>query len=144
MRGMMRSLSMLFAVPLLLAGFVTLAQELSGIPDEPAGFTIRGDLDAGRSAYLEKCASCHGENGDGNGKIKLKPPARDLRDRDRMDRRSDWEIFVVIRDGGKKYGMSPQMIPWGSMLSEQELQDLTAFVRSLSAAGETGDPASGS
>lgn len=107
------------------------AQELEDIPPAPEGFTLVGDPEAAREEYQKKCAICHGENGDGKGRLTLDPPARDLRDRERMGRRSDWEIYVVIRDGGKKHGLSPQMIPWGGLLTEQELHDMTAFIRSL-------------
>lgn len=102
------------------------------VPPPPEGFEVRGDAEAGKAVYLKKCALCHGENGDGKGRIKLDPPARDLRDEERMDKRTDWEIYLVIRDGGKALGLSEKMLPWGDLVSEQELHDLTAFIRTLS------------
>ena len=40
----------------------------------------------------------------------------------------------MIRDGGKVLGLSEKMLPWGKLVSEQELHDLTVFIRSLSEA----------
>ncbi len=106
-------------------------EEEVSAPAPPADFELRGEAAAGKPVYLKKCALCHGENGNGVGKIKIDPPARDLRDRERMSQRSDWEIYVVIRDGGKVLGLSELMLPWGGQVSDQDLHDLTAFVRTL-------------
>lgn len=106
------------------------------VPPPPADWELRGDAAAGEPVFLKKCALCHGDNGDGQGRIKLDPPARDLRDREHMSQRSDWEIFLVIRDGGKALGLSEKMLPWGNLASEQELHDLTAFIRKLSVKAE--------
>lgn len=105
------------------------------MPPPPAGFAIHGKPEAGRAVFLKRCAVCHGETGDGKGRVKLDPPARDLGDGERMSRRSDWEIYLVIRDGGKALGLSEKMLPWGNLVSEQELHDLVAFVRTLARHG---------
>lgn len=105
--------------------------EVVTTPPPPAGFTL-GDVARGRERFLKTCASCHGEDGSGHGRVKTDPPARDLRDPALMDRRSDWEIFLVIRDGGKARGLSPKMLPWGKILSDDQIRDLAAFVRTLS------------
>jgi mono/diheme cytochrome c family protein len=107
------------------------AGEAVEAPPTPAGFAL-GDAARGRERFLKTCASCHGEDGSGHGRIRTDPPARDLRDAALMDRRSDWEIFLVIRDGGKARGLSPKMLPWGKILSDDQIRDLAAFVRSLS------------
>lgn len=117
---------------LLILGAAAAAAQEAAIPPPPEGFEIHGDAAAGKAAYLKKCALCHGDNGDGNGRIKLEPPARDLRDKERMGRRSDWEIYLVIRDGGKALGLSEKMLPWRDLVSEQELHDLTVYIRTLS------------
>jgi len=101
----------------------------------PEGFVLNGDAEAGRAVFLKKCVVCHGEQGDGQGRITTDPPVRDLRDRDYMRRRSDWEILLVIRDGGPAIGQSEKMLAWGKLLSEQELHDLVVYVRSLSEGG---------
>ncbi len=121
------------------SGSAAPAEESPAVPPPPEGFSIHGDAEAGRAEFLKKCAVCHGENGDGNGRIRLDPPARDLRDGERMGRRSDWELYLVIRDGGKVLGLSEKMLPWGNLVSEQELHDLVAFVRSLASGSAASD-----
>ena len=49
-------------------------------------------------------------------------------------RRSDWEIYLTVRDGGQVIGLSPKMFGWGKALSDQEIRDMSAFVRSLAPA----------
>lgn len=129
------------AVPLPPAG--TRAQEAVEVPPPPEGFSL-GDPERGRELFVKKCATCHGEDGSGQGRIKTDPPARDLRDPERMEERSDWEIYLVIRDGGKALGLASTMFPWGNLLEEQEMRDLAAFVRSLSSAQARRAPSRGS
>ena len=101
----------------------------------PEGFALHGDVERGRALFARSCSVCHGASGDGHGKLKLDPPARDLTDAERMAAVSDWGIYRVIRDGGAAVGLSSKMIPWGSTLSEEQLQDLATFVRSLATKG---------
>lgn len=121
-------------------GEVPSPEEENPFPPAPEGFSLEdADPEQGREIFLRSCASCHGEDGSGDGRIETDPPARDLRDPERMERFTDWQILSVIRDGGKPYGLSKRMIPWGSMLDDRELRDVTAFVRSLS----SGEPEDG-
>lgn len=124
-------------------GEVPALEEETPFPPVPEHFSLEdADPETGREIFVRSCASCHGEDGSGDGRIETDPPARDLRDPERMDRLSDWQILSVIRDGGKPYGLSERMIPWGSMLDDDELRDVAAFVRSLSSrpAEDSGPP----
>jgi len=100
------------------------------IPPPPAGFTIDGEPGRGREIFLKRCATCHGEHGDGKGRIRVKPPPRNFRDTAYMKTRSDWQLYLIIREGGPAVGMARTMLPWRS-LSEQELYDLVAYIRRL-------------
>ncbi|HEV2845735.1 MAG TPA: cytochrome c, partial [Thermoanaerobaculia bacterium] len=80
----------------------------------------------------KSCALCHGATGNGRGTLPLNPPPADLRAV--TGKRSDWEIYVVIRDGGPALGLSKQMLGWSKTLSDQEIRDTAAYVRSLAAA----------
>jgi mono/diheme cytochrome c family protein len=110
----------------------------AGGEEAPAGFALAGDAERGRAIFAKSCAICHGVDGSGHGRIALDPPARDLRDASRMEKRSDWEVYRVIRDGGKILDLSPRMVPWGSILDDQEIHDVGAYVRFL-AEGDAGD-----
>ena len=106
------------------------------------------DLASGKETFLKYCASCHGEDGKGNGPaaIALKPPPSDL-------------TTLSARHGGKypagyvgvlvKFGRnlaahgSLDMPVWGSRFKELEpvrdptgqlhIDDVVAYIRSLQA-----------
>ncbi len=101
--------------------------------------SIAGDVEAGQALFRSMCASCHGENGDGNGpaaeQLVLKP--RDFAlaafkfDTDaNWVRGADEDLANVIRNGAAAYGGSAMMAPW-TRLSEQEIMGLIRFIRSL-------------
>lgn len=109
------------------------------VPPEPSGFRLNGDAKRGQAAYLKRCAVCHGEAGDGRGKLaaSLDPKPTDFTAPGVFARRSDWEIYLTVRDGGQVIGLSPKMFGWGKTLSDQEIRDMSAFVRSLAPASPT-------
>lgn len=101
-------------------------------PPEPSGFKLNGDAQRGKPLYSKRCALCHGATGDGRGTLPIKPPPADLRAV--TPKRSDWELYVVVRDGGPALGLSKQMLGWSKILSDQEIRDTAAYVRSISPA----------
>jgi mono/diheme cytochrome c family protein len=100
-------------------------------PPAPEGFALDGDLERGRELFVKHCAVCHGERGEADGKLSphLKPPPGNLPER--VGERSDWELFLVVRDGGQAVGRSPVMVGFGERLDEQALVDVASFARSL-------------
>ncbi len=84
--------------------------------------------------YGAYCASCHGARGDGDGPLAgaLDPRPAKHSDHDAMQALSDEYLFRVIQGGGSAVGKSPLMAPWGGSLSDQQIRDLVAFIRSLS------------
>jgi mono/diheme cytochrome c family protein len=103
------------------------------LPPEPDGFALPADPEPGRALFVKHCAVCHGAEGEGDGQLSphLKPPAGDLPER--VGERSDWELYLLIRDGGQAVGRSPVMVGFGERLSDDELLTVTAFARSLGA-----------
>jgi cytochrome c oxidase cbb3-type subunit III len=103
---------------------------------EPPGFHLDGDARRGHLVYARTCILCHGENGNGRGKLAagLDPKPRDFTAPGLLARRSDWEIYLVIRDGGKAIGLSSKMAGWSKVLKDQEIRDAAAYVRSLAPA----------
>ena len=104
-------------------------------PEPPAApaATGPGNAAAGAPLYATFCASCHGPKGNGDGPVSagLNPKPAKHSDTAYMKTLSDEHVFKVIKEGGQAVGKSPMMTPWGGTLSDAQIRDLVAFVRSL-------------
>lgn len=82
--------------------------------------------------YLERCSTCHGVagRGDGLGGRGLAPAPRDFTDAAWQRAATDDRIRLVIRAGGAAAGLSPSMAAHAD-LSDAELDALVAHIRSL-------------
>jgi len=117
----------------------------AGRAGEPApGSTPRpsGKPDAARGAqlYAANCASCHGATGAGDGPAAaaLQPKPAHHDDGNYMNALSNDHLFQVIQQGGASVGKSPLMAPWGGVLSNDQIWDVIAYVRSLAKPAYTG------
>ena len=83
--------------------------------------------------YRTYCWQCHGMTGKGNGinvrDMSVNP--RDHTDGTNMRGLSDARIFKAIKEGGSAVTSSVLMPAWASVLSDQEIQDLVAYLREL-------------
>ncbi len=92
-----------------------------------------GDPETGRADYQIFCASCHGPTGDGDGAAAqgLEPKPVRHSDGAYMNSLSHDDLFQVIKFGGLSVGKSPLMAPWGGALSDQQIENVIAFMRTL-------------
>lgn len=102
---------------------------------------IRGDQRAagltyaeaqGRLLFLQYCATCHGDEGKGDGQnasnLNPKPP-------DLTVSKTALDVTLlrrVIAEGSAAVGRSPLSPPWGRLLRPQEIDDLVLYCRALS------------
>ncbi len=88
---------------------------------------------AGQQLYARFCASCHGRSGRGswNATLSLIRPGN-LSDRSRMQRLTDQYLADLIKHGGAPIG-KPGMPAFGFHLTDAEIRELVAYVRTLSA-----------
>jgi DMSO reductase family type II enzyme heme b subunit len=115
----------------------------------PALALASGSAEKGGGIYEKRCAWCHGENGAGDGPSAefLNPPPRDFTSGvfkwkstpfDEMAP-SDEDIAMMIK-GGRAHnsisgwtGMNNTAMPgWADMLSDQDVADLTAYIKKFS------------
>lgn len=84
----------------------------------------------GRTLFLDHCALCHGERGDGQGVRKegLTSPPRNFLTAAWRQSTSPRRVFFAIREG-----LPGTPMPNWKSLSEQDAWDLTAYVLSLGA-----------
>jgi cytochrome c553 len=83
--------------------------------------------------YTTLCAACHGPQGEGNGvaaaALPVKP--RNFKDGKYMNGKTDAQLAKVIKEGGASVGLSPLMAAFGSQLSDKEIKEIVAFIRTL-------------
>lgn len=103
----------------------------------PASGAEGQGMASGRSNYDAKCAGCHGASGKGDGwRAKLFwLKLTDLSDSAYMQTRSDDYLLRIIKQGGK-----PGKHSFGLELTEREIKDLVAHIRSFTKAPESPKP----
>lgn len=112
---------------------LALAAVSAGAQQVPQGPLLpRDSADAaafrGGLVYANYCVTCHGMNADGNGRAArlYDPRPANLRATDK----NDAYLALIVRVGGEKLGRSPKMPPWGEELTDEQINDVVAFVRS--------------
>lgn len=96
---------------------------------------MAADSGHGNLLYRAYCTQCHGMEGDGWGVnaafIAVQP--RDHTERKEMLARTDDDLFKVIKFGGKSINKSILMPNWDANLSDNDIHDLIAYLRTLTA-----------
>jgi mono/diheme cytochrome c family protein len=97
-----------------------------------------GASEDGRKLFVMMCSACHGPYGHGDGRFadtlwarnKIRP--RDLTDSVYFASKTDREVFAIISLGGGFFHKSPFMPVWEISLSPAQINDLVAYIRSIS------------
>jgi cytochrome c oxidase cbb3-type subunit 3 len=98
----------------------------------PTG-ALRGDPARGAELHLKHCADCHGVDGRAEVIVMhMDAPPRDQSDAGYMQVLPDAYLYLVTCKGGAAVGKNPIMPAWGDVLSDQDLKDLVAQIRSFS------------
>jgi len=80
--------------------------------------------------WTKHCLSCHGKDGKGKTKAGRQAKVKDLTDAKYQETFDDTKAFTVLKEGLKIDGKEA-MKPFRDKLSDQEIKDLVAFVRTL-------------
>ena len=113
----------------------------------PATALAGGNAAEGKKTYDLLCGVCHGPTGAGDGPAgaAIDPPPRNFNlgefkfDADKDGHAgTDEDLFLVIKKGGASFGGNPVMVSWSS-LSDAEVADVIAYIRTLETAGATGN-----
>ncbi|MDP6708359.1 MAG: c-type cytochrome [Alphaproteobacteria bacterium] len=125
-RAMRVSLSL--AAGWLALGAVGLAMPAAAAP---------GDADKGQAIYAKRCIWCHGEEGDADTDMaeRLNPPPRDFSEATYKFKTTgvddpipnDADLFRMVNDGMP----GTAMVGWGDVLSEQEVWDIIAYIKTF-------------
>jgi mono/diheme cytochrome c family protein len=87
----------------------------------------------GKSLYASYCASCHGDQGKGDGVAARSLPVKpaDHTNGAVMNQFSNKFLTDIITKGGSAVSKSAFMPAWGSSLSNKQVSDLIAYLRSI-------------
>ncbi len=94
----------------------------------PPAWAAGGDPVKGKAVYEQRCSACHGPQGKGDGptgKV-LVPPAADFTSA-KSRKKSDAELLEIIENGKPPSAM----IAWKGQLSEQDIRNVLAYVKTL-------------
>jgi len=98
----------------------------------PTG-NLRGNAQAGQAIHLENCAECHGYDGKAEVIVMhMDSPPHDQTDIEYMKQLNDQYLYLAVCSGGEAVGKSLVMPGWGDMLSDQDIRDLIAWIRTFS------------
>ncbi len=90
-------------------------------------------VERGKEVFAQYCAHCHGAEGKGDGlsaqNLPIKP--QNLTEGRVLNALPDHFLHRVIAEGGQSVGLSPLMPSFVPQLSEMQIRDVLAFVRTL-------------
>ena len=109
-----------------LIGVVILAFAGGGGLKELTASSHEQDVVSGRVIYSTICTRCHGIDGKGGGQMKFTPPAADLTSA-AVQSKLDARLFKSVHDGKSNTAMGA----WREVLSDDEIWDVLAYVRTL-------------
>jgi mono/diheme cytochrome c family protein len=91
------------------------------------------DPNEGKQWYYTYCITCHGWTLQGNG-----PSAYDIYPRPRiltkgsyMNKKTNLELFTIIKGGGEAVDLSTSMPSWGNYLQDQDIWNVVAWIRAM-------------
>jgi mono/diheme cytochrome c family protein len=87
----------------------------------------------GKKLYLSYCTTCHGDTGKGDGMAGSSLPVKpaDHTNGAVMNKLSDAFLINIISKGGSGAGKSSFMPSWSGALTDQQIRDIVAYIRSL-------------
>jgi len=87
----------------------------------------------GKEIFEQMCAGCHGTRGDGGAgqKSGFVPRVPTLANKEYMNSVPDDYLVLVIQKGGEYMGKMASMPAWEKRLSEQEIRDVVAHIRTF-------------
>ena len=98
----------------------------------PSG-ELRGDAKRGAPLHLQHCAACHGVDGKAEVIVMhMDEPPKDQSDPVYMRTLPDEYLYLVICRGGAAVGKNFIMPKFGDVISDQDIRDVIAWIRTFS------------
>lgn len=99
----------------------------------PMTVAAEPDLKRGKEIYDQMCAGCHGYRGDGGEGHRggFSPHVGTLANKEYMNEVPDDYLFLIIKKGGAYMGKIATMPAWEKRLSDDEIRDIVAHIRTF-------------
>jgi cytochrome c oxidase cbb3-type subunit III len=90
---------------------------------------VKDQISRGDVVFKTNCILCHGVKADGKGRasVLFDPPPANLT---RSDKNDEYKKMIITL-GGKAMGRSEVMPIWGEQLSEQQIDDVVAYLHTV-------------
>lgn len=136
MKKIRNALLVLGAVSLLGACQTAPKTDLAADQAKADSLRVAAAIEAGAPVYLQHCAMCHGDGGNGDGEVAAGIATHGvkvarLNDLDRMSKLTREELEKVVRNGGAHTNRSEYMPAWADSLSEEQITNVVEFITSL-------------
>ena len=95
--------------------------------------TARANSDQAQETWDQMCAGCHGYWGDGGEGHRggFSPHIGTLADKEYMSQVPDEYLVLIIKKGGEFMGKIATMPAWEKRLSDEEIRDIVAYIRTF-------------
>jgi cytochrome c oxidase cbb3-type subunit III len=99
----------------------------------PMVATAQVDPQKGQEIFDQMCAGCHGYRGDGGEGHRggFSPHVTTLANKAYMDDLPDEYLVLIIKKGGAYMGKIATMPAWEHRLSDEEVRDIVAHIRTF-------------
>ena len=89
--------------------------------------TLNDNIELGEKIYNDRCKACHGDRGDGKtfAANALFPPPKNFTTKTTQKRLTREQMIRSITQGRP----NTAMMPWGKILSEQEINLVVSYIR---------------
>ena len=96
------------------------------VPQAADALRVTDAPNPGQAIFQKHCAACHGPTGKGNGYTTLNPPAADLTSA-KVSTQLAPQLIRTVHKGRTNSAMGK----WENVLSDQDIEDVIAYIRSL-------------
>jgi mono/diheme cytochrome c family protein len=99
----------------------------------PLTALAQAELSSGKEIFEQMCAGCHGTRGDGGAgqKSGFVPRVPTLANKEYMNSVPDDYLVMIIKKGGEYMGKMASMPAWEKRLSDQQIRDVVAHIRTF-------------
>lgn len=113
--------------------FISLAFAAILAINAPGAVAAQGNPEKARPIYNQMCAGCHGTQGNGQEGTKsgFVPRVPTLADKEYMASVPDDYLMMIIKKGGAYMGKIAAMPAWEKKLSDEEINDIVALIRTF-------------